>query len=40
MLVALADTHAAIWYIFADRRLSETARTILDKATVDGNFHF
>jgi PIN domain nuclease of toxin-antitoxin system len=37
MLVAVADTHALIWYIFADRRLSETARTIFDKATVDGN---
>jgi hypothetical protein len=31
MLVAVADTHAVIWYIFADRRLSETARTIFEK---------
>jgi PIN domain nuclease of toxin-antitoxin system len=37
MLVAVADTHAVIWYIFADRRLSETARTILEKSAVDGN---
>jgi PIN domain nuclease of toxin-antitoxin system len=37
MLVAVADTHAVIWYIFADRRLSETARTILEQSAVDGN---
>ena len=37
MLVAVADTHAVIWYIFADRRLSETARSILENAAVEGN---
>jgi PIN domain nuclease of toxin-antitoxin system len=37
ILVAVADTHAVIWYIFADRRLSETARTLLDKAAIDAN---
>jgi PIN domain nuclease of toxin-antitoxin system len=37
MLVAVADTHAVIWYIFADRRLSETARAIFEKAAVEGN---
>ncbi|MGH2353749.1 MAG: type II toxin-antitoxin system VapC family toxin [Chloroflexota bacterium] len=26
MLTALADTHAAIWYLFRDPRLSQTAR--------------
>jgi PIN domain nuclease of toxin-antitoxin system len=36
MLVAVADTHAVIWYIFADRRLSETARAIFEKAAVEG----
>jgi PIN domain nuclease of toxin-antitoxin system len=30
MLVAVADTHAVIWYIFADRRLCETARAIFE----------
>jgi PIN domain nuclease of toxin-antitoxin system len=32
MLVAIADTHAVIWYIFDDKRLSATAREFLDNA--------
>ena len=37
MLRAVADTHAAIWYIFADERLSATARTMIEEAAADGD---
>jgi PIN domain nuclease of toxin-antitoxin system len=37
VLVALADTHAVIWYIFADKRLSSNARTLIDTAAEEGN---
>lgn len=37
MIGAVADTHAIIWYIFADRRLSETARTTIEHIAVEGN---
>jgi PIN domain nuclease of toxin-antitoxin system len=26
MIVAIADTHAAIWYLFSDSRLGEVSR--------------
>jgi PIN domain nuclease of toxin-antitoxin system len=32
MIVAVADTHAAIWYLFANPRLSSTARHYIDAA--------
>ena len=35
MIVAVADTHAALWYVFADARLSKTARTFIDTAAMD-----
>jgi PIN domain nuclease of toxin-antitoxin system len=34
---AVADTHAIIWYIFADRRLSKTARTTIEQIAAAGN---
>ncbi|NOZ06606.1 MAG: type II toxin-antitoxin system VapC family toxin [Chloroflexi bacterium] len=37
MLVAIADTHVAIWYLFDDKRLSATARSILEDAAAAGN---
>jgi PIN domain nuclease of toxin-antitoxin system len=33
---AVADTHAAIWYLFADPRLSASARNAFDRAGSDG----
>lgn len=36
MLAAIADTHAVIWYIFADQRLSSQARKAIDKAADQG----
>ncbi|MDQ3700525.1 MAG: hypothetical protein M3442_06340 [Chloroflexota bacterium] len=32
MLVAVADTHAVIWYLNGDPRLSAPARTLLEEA--------
>ena len=37
MHVAVADTHALIWYVFADPRLSVAARAVFDKAVADGD---
>jgi PIN domain nuclease of toxin-antitoxin system len=37
MLVAVADTHAAIWYLFADSRLSPTAKSFMDAAVAGGD---
>ena len=37
MLRAVADTHAVIWYIFADSRLSVTARTTIEQIAAEGN---
>ena len=37
MLRAVADTHAVIWYIFADSRLSVTARTTIEDIAAEGN---
>ena len=31
MIVAVADTHAILWYLNKDDRLSETARSFMDK---------
>ena len=33
---AVADTHAAIWYLFADPRLSASARNAFDRAASEG----
>ncbi len=36
MIVAVADTHAAIWYLSQDSRLSSTAKLIIDTAMQNG----
>ena len=37
MISAVADTHAVIWYLFADKRLSSHAKTIIENASKAGN---
>jgi PIN domain nuclease of toxin-antitoxin system len=37
MIVAVADTHTIIWYLFNDERLSHIARQTIETAAVDGN---
>ena len=37
MVVAVADTHAVIWYLSADRRLSTPAKEQIDIASQDEN---
>jgi len=37
MIIAVADTHAVIWYLTPDQRLSATARSFMDAASAQGN---
>ena len=37
MIRAVADTHAVIWYIFNDSRLSPVARAVLEQAASAGD---
>jgi PIN domain nuclease of toxin-antitoxin system len=37
MLVAIADTHAAIWYLFGDSRLGREASEFIDQAVLAGD---
>jgi PIN domain nuclease of toxin-antitoxin system len=37
MIVAVVDTHAIIWYLAADPRLSSTAKKFIDVATTNGD---
>ena len=37
MIIAIADTHTVIWYLFNDPRLSDTARQTIETAAADGN---
>ena len=37
MLRVVMDTHAVIWYIFADSRLSVTARNTIEQIAAEGN---
>jgi PIN domain nuclease of toxin-antitoxin system len=37
MLRAVADTHTVIWYLFADERLSATARAAIEDAASSGD---
>lgn len=37
MIAAVADTHAIIWYLYADARLSQTAKRTIDQAVNTGN---
>jgi PIN domain nuclease of toxin-antitoxin system len=36
MIVAVADNHAAIWYLFSDPRLSKTASAFIDETIAAG----
>lgn len=36
MIRAIADTHALIWYLFEDRRLSRAAKHFMDNAAKNG----
>jgi PIN domain nuclease of toxin-antitoxin system len=35
MVAAVVDTHAALWYVFGDARLSRAAKAFLDMAAVE-----
>jgi len=37
MVRAVADTHAVIWYLYADARLSATARNAIERAAASGD---
>lgn len=37
MIVAIADTHAVIWYLFSDPRLGKAASAFIDDAIANGN---
>lgn len=37
MIVAVADTHTAIWYLFNDRRLSPRARRFIEESVQHGD---
>jgi PIN domain nuclease of toxin-antitoxin system len=37
MIVAIADTHAAIWYLFSDPRLGNAASAFIDAAIANGD---
>jgi PIN domain nuclease of toxin-antitoxin system len=37
MIVAVADTHTAIWYLFSDPRLGKAASAFIDEAIASGN---
>ena len=37
MLAAIADTHAAIWYLFSDSRLGRSASDFIEKTIVNGD---
>jgi PIN domain nuclease of toxin-antitoxin system len=34
MIAGVADTHAALWYLFGDSRLSIPARNFIDRAAL------
>lgn len=36
MIAGVADTHAALWYLFGDPRLSASAKTFIDQAASAG----
>ena len=37
MIAAIADTHAAIWFVYGDARLSSAAQSFMDRAAAEGN---
>jgi PIN domain nuclease of toxin-antitoxin system len=36
MIAGVADTHAALWYLFGDQRLSLPAKSFIDQAASSG----
>jgi PIN domain nuclease of toxin-antitoxin system len=36
MIAAVADTHAALWYLYGDERLSIAAKNFIDQAGFSG----
>lgn len=38
MIVAIADTHTVIWYMYGDSRLSAAAKTFMENAYKAGNY--
>lgn len=37
MIVAIADTHAVLWYLFSDPRLGAGASTFIDRTVLNGD---
>ena len=37
MIVAIADTHTAIWYLFSDPRLGKAASAFIDETIAKGD---
>jgi PIN domain nuclease of toxin-antitoxin system len=37
MVVAIADTHTTLWYLFSDSRLGRAASAFIDATVADGN---
>ncbi len=37
MIAAIADTHAALWYLFSDSRLGHSASAFIDTTVADGD---
>lgn len=37
MIAAIADTHAAIWYLFSDSRLGKAASAFIEETIVNGD---
>ncbi|MCW5982616.1 MAG: type II toxin-antitoxin system VapC family toxin [Bryobacteraceae bacterium] len=37
MIAGVADTHAALWYLFGDTRLSALAKAFIDQAAASGH---
>jgi PIN domain nuclease of toxin-antitoxin system len=37
MLVAIADTHATVWYLFSDPRLGKAASCFIEETTLNGD---
>jgi hypothetical protein len=40
MIVAIADTYTAIWYLFSDRRLGKAASAFIDDTIAKGQPHW
>jgi PIN domain nuclease of toxin-antitoxin system len=37
MILAIADTHAVIWYVFSDPRLGKAAPAFIDNTIANGD---